>query len=1358
MAVDWRAFLAEVRRRGLIEEGEIAAIRTWFESIERAGKSVDPATALVRRGLLTSQEARAVQGALGTSRPRAAAPRGEATVPGEATGSVSVLDPEVPVASVVPGLAPVDLPGSRGGTGPVAAGKYEIERRLGRGGMGDVWLAVDRDLRREVAIKTIRDATDDGDLARFVFEAQVTGQLEHPNIVPVYELGLRAEDRQPFLVLKRVRGRALDEVLEAIRHGGPTGVGRIDEVLDDPAAALARLLDVFAAICQALAYAHSRGVVHRDLKPANVMVGEFGEVQIMDWGLAKVVGRPEGARIPMTDRGLARADRTSAGSILGTPIYMPPEQARGEIDRIDERSDVYSLGAMLYEMLSLARPFQAGQDLRRLIDDVSKGRLEPPTARSTAPWTIPAELEAVVLQAMARDPADRYPTAAALRADVEAWRDGRTLGAFEYSPWQLLAKWLRRHRTAAIGAAATVAAAVLGVAAVVVVARRTRADEEARLARERSAAAEERFAAAAELGEASMIAFNPAVPQDWFLARLPVVFEMGRALEEHPEPPDDWRRRLDREMDDLQAGAERVGEWALAEHLAGPREAWEVIPDGEGARRGARPAEVRLARARDDVARLESVLELVSGMEARSGFGALPGELDERAREVVRLPSRGEVVRALLARVAADNLRRQRDLVWGSGTAGPGTAMSLGERILAAEILGRIKDVDTIEGGLDAPGLVARTLRLALGLGLPADEVGAWIRAAGRLEAAGPTSFPAPGASAPIDRALLEYAGTAPVELAAERVRLFRRVVRDGEDPPAGLAPDRREALLDDLGDWAAARVASGSDYTGQVVERLRRGVTSEGRERILLDQLGLHGDALGPPGRSPVEPLRAALLDVPDDHLRDLAADEGAARRGRRRAIRAATNLARLGAPEVAAWLWERLAAGGTVFAQEARLALRLIEPARWPPPRTAPEEIRRTTALRIAGWNAEAIAAAGAILEADPRSAAALEARAVARMQSEDVEGAFRDAQAALAIEPDRPRALALRADARFRSGDHEGAMSDFSRAVELAPGDPVPINDRGLKRLALGDLAGGIADLEEAARLAPGAYRSHSNLAAALQRAGLLDRALEAANRAIELDPARESGYLNRALTMRKMGRTLSALADATVAVLLAPGNWTAFESRAICRGDTGDVAGALEDIERALDLKPDHPRLLVQRGSSRELLGLEDEALADFSRAIEVDPGYVPGWGRRAKLRAARGDRSGAIDDWTGAIEADPDLPQSWTERAILRLEAGDAPGAIEDLDVAVRAGPGLALAWHHRGRARRATGDLAGAAADLARAAELDPHWQPLEELAVVLAASGDPDGAARAFEEALRRAPEALHPRILEVRREALGR
>ena len=216
--------------------------------------------------------------------------------------------------------------------------------------MGSVLKGRDPDLGRDVAIKVLReDLRDNGDLVRrFVEEAQIGGQLQHPGVVPIYELGTFA-DQRPFFSMKLVKGQTLADLLAA--RSGPA---------DD----LPRFLSIFAAIAQTMAYAHTRGVIHRDLKPSNVMVGSFGEVQVMDWGLAKVLPRggvvddakagkePPQETLIATARSGSDTDLSHAGSVLGTPSYMAPEQARGETDRIDERADVFALGSILCEILT----------------------------------------------------------------------------------------------------------------------------------------------------------------------------------------------------------------------------------------------------------------------------------------------------------------------------------------------------------------------------------------------------------------------------------------------------------------------------------------------------------------------------------------------------------------------------------------------------------------------------------------------------------------------------------------------------------------------------------------------------------------------------------------------------------------------------------------------------------------------------------------------------------------------------------------------------------------------------------------------------------------------------------------------
>jgi serine/threonine protein kinase len=234
--------------------------------------------------------------------------------------------------------------------GPLVADRYELGAEINRGGMGVVYAARDRTLGRDVAVKVLRPELADRPrvVARFVEEARIAAQLQHPGIAPVHDLGVLPDGR-PFLAMKLIKGRTLADLLKERAA---------------PSADLPRFLSIFEAVCQAVGYAHAKGVIHRDLKPANVMVGAFGEVQVMDWGLAKTPGPPDGDRLPtddppgtVIDPGRDPDSHTQAGSLMGTPAYMPPEQAKGEVEKIDQRADVFALGAVLCEVLTGQPPY-----------------------------------------------------------------------------------------------------------------------------------------------------------------------------------------------------------------------------------------------------------------------------------------------------------------------------------------------------------------------------------------------------------------------------------------------------------------------------------------------------------------------------------------------------------------------------------------------------------------------------------------------------------------------------------------------------------------------------------------------------------------------------------------------------------------------------------------------------------------------------------------------------------------------------------------------------------------------------------------------------------------------------------------
>jgi serine/threonine-protein kinase len=305
------------------------------------------------------------------------------------------------------------------------AGRYEILRPHARGALGEVFVALDQELHREVALKEMqpRFAGDAESRTRFLQEAEITGGLEHPGIVPVYGLGSYADGR-PFYAMRLIQGETLKDAIRKL-HAGEPGV------------TLRGLLTCFVAVCNAVAYAHSRGILHRDLKPANVMLGKYGETLLLDWGLAKAVGHElaEQATHGFDESALRphsgdSSTETRIGTAVGTPSFMSPEQAAGRLEQVGQESDVYGLGATLYAILTGRAPVEI-KGSAETMEKVRKGDWQPPC--KIKPQTPPA-LDAVCRKSMAMKPEDRYPTALALAADIDAWLADEPVAAHA-EPW-----------------------------------------------------------------------------------------------------------------------------------------------------------------------------------------------------------------------------------------------------------------------------------------------------------------------------------------------------------------------------------------------------------------------------------------------------------------------------------------------------------------------------------------------------------------------------------------------------------------------------------------------------------------------------------------------------------------------------------------------------------------------------------------------------------------------------------------------------------------------------------------------------------------------------------------------------------
>ncbi len=342
----------------------------------------------------------------------------------------------------------------------LASPRFRVVRPHALGGLGVVSVAIDSELNREVALKEILDehADDPVSRERFLLEAEITGGLEHPGIVPVYGLGSH-ENGRPYYAMRFIRGENLQEAIRRFHkeHGPEADPGR-------RTLAIRQLLRRFLDVCHAVGYAHSRGILHRDIKPSNVIVGRHGETLLVDWGLAKAMGKVEPqlesverALVPTVSEGSAQ---TRQGWALGTLAFMSPEQAAGKLEALGPRSDIYSLGASLYVLLTGRAPFE-GDDLK-VLDRVKRGEFAQPC--SLVPTIDPA-LEAVCLKAMATNPAGRYISSRELVDDVERWMADEPVSAWREPLRRRARRWARRNRTAVSAVAVALVAAFIGLSA-----------------------------------------------------------------------------------------------------------------------------------------------------------------------------------------------------------------------------------------------------------------------------------------------------------------------------------------------------------------------------------------------------------------------------------------------------------------------------------------------------------------------------------------------------------------------------------------------------------------------------------------------------------------------------------------------------------------------------------------------------------------------------------------------------------------------------------------------------------------------------------------------------------------------------
>ncbi len=1036
-----------------------------------------------------------------------------------------------PPSDEAPTLGEGSLPGASSGTGTgtgtgTNAPRYRIVGEIGAGGMGVVHRAYDDELRREVALKVLgRRADDPAAAARFAEEARATARLQHPNIVPVYDFGTM--DGRPFFAMKLVEGRTLAQVVEA---------GSVS---------LFRRLEIFVDVARAVAYAHERGIVHRDLKPQNVMIGSFGEVQVMDWGLAAGGG--------------------------GTPAYMPPEQAENDPALVGPRSDVYGLGATLFHILTGAPPY-AGGSPHEIVTRVIEAE-EPPRARAADP-VVPRELDAIAAKAMASRPDDRYASALALADDVQAFLEGRSVSALPEGLARRAVKWARRHRTL-VGAGAIVAlVAALGAAG-------TLTARSAAARREREARIEWTILRAKKVarGFEQVRAKRP----DSQLGAEVIRSWQDTAITDGMEALNAWRDVLGLAPGNTSAHRFMEDGARALEEIAIEAEQWSVAHIAAATRDAVAGMDPLAALARIDAARNRILREHRAAVEAilaEAASGTMTARPDgetDALFALVRYPEAQTVklVAAALDGVSAD-LETAREAALREVHPTPTALVERAVRSLPPAMRTRRMNLAMVLGTIQRDRVGETRLALARlccqALGRIGIREGA-VPALGRYFAADSDDARAVEAALALNR----LGGPEAEKILGDADRRFgysstlrRRIAaaqgaaeREGPPPPG----DPRTA--DEWHRLARALSARG-DHDGAIAAATR-GI-----------EVAVTGTA------APLNRTRALARQRKGDL-------EGAIADGER-----ATALDPENAPVRMNLAVARVEAGDRAGAMTDYGRAIEIEP------RYARADANRGHLRRLMGDIEGALADLDRAIELDPSQGHPYYLRGVLRIHTDQPAEALADLERALALAPRYAPAFAARGEARMNLGDLDGAFADLGRALELNPRDATTWAARGSARRRRGDHAGALADLGRAIELKPAEAQIWRERAAAKRDSGDLDGALADATRAIELAPKDPRSWTSRGTIRLSRDEPAAARADLDRAIELDPRAPAPLIERARARNRQGDVAGAIADTTRAIELDPTSTVAWSNRAHFRENAGDHEGAIKDFERYLELLP--------------------------------------------------------------------------------------------------------------------------------------------------------
>jgi tetratricopeptide (TPR) repeat protein/tRNA A-37 threonylcarbamoyl transferase component Bud32 len=1122
---------------------------------------------------------------------------------------------------------------------PTDSGRYQPLRFHARGALGEVHVALDAELHREVALKRIQPprADDPDSRRRFLLEAEITGRLEHPGIVPVYGL-VQDADGQPCYAMRFIQGESLQEAIKRFHEADKGGRDPGERSL-----ALRQLLSRFIAVCNAVAYAHSRGIVHRDLKPANVMLGKYGETLLVDWGLAKAVARGEEARAGGEDTLAPTAtgdgNGTAMGQAVGTPAYMSPEQASGRWDLVGPASDIYGLGATLYAVLTGQPPFKGEPGALppgALLERVKRGEFPRPRKRKAA---VPPPLEAVCLKAMARKPEDRYATALGLAADVEHWLADEPVSAYAEGWATRARRWTRRHRVLVTGVAVAVVAAVLlggGLGWLLLEERADRRVAGARREATMRPAVENTLELVVKLRQEAR----------WEEAEAALKLALSRLGEEGAA---DLRQRLVQAQADLRL-VKRLDEIRLKRlilvsgklNLAGAAEAYEAAFREQG-------LDIRAADAAT-LGRQVAASPVRDHLLAALDDWALTGSKD------------GNRLLAIARRADPDRLRNQfrnphlwKDRKQLEKLAAQASLKSWSPMLLL--YLGKVLE----KAGGDGISLMRQaqewhprdywiTYGLANSLSTNRrkrwDEAVGYYRAAIALRPRESAAYADLGSTlyykGDLDGAIIECRKA--IAINPKDSRAFNNLgvaLHDQGDLKGAMAAYQKAITLDPKNVEAHNNLGNAlrdNKNLGGAIAEYKQAIALEARWAPA--HVGL-GDALKAKGhlKEAIAEYRKAIgFDPKDSEAHTHFGDALREKRHLKRAIAEHRRAIALDPSDAVAHynlglaLQDKKDLAGAIAAYEKAIAL---------DPKNSKAYTNLGNALNAKGNLARAIAAYKKAIDINPKDAVAHYNLGNALSAKRDLPGAIAEFQKAIYSDPKYALAYNNLGFALQKQGHLDAAISWYKKAIAIDRKYALAHHNLGDVLYSMRDLDGAIAEYKKAIAIDGKYVKAHSNLGVALMTKGDPDGAIAAFQKAIDIDPTQATVHNNLGFLLLQSRRDLKqAIASFRKAITLNPKLALAHRNLGNALYAKRDLAGAIAEYRKAIALDPKDGAAHFNLGVALDSMGDLKQAIAQYRKARTLAPKLVIAHNNLGNALLTAGDFAGAITAFQKAIALNP----------------------------------------------------------------------------------------------------------------------